>query len=412
MNTPNELGQMPWPLDGPSAWPKPPEEVTFSALREIEACTRRWALSMADYPSLWTNRGYPARMNVKALAGTVVHAVIETVTKELVMAGCPSVLDASAVSVLQRLGGWSKVVGLEIDALVLRCAANPRLSRLSDYFGRSLRAQVPELRSRVQTMLARRVLLSKSKPSSTSVPRRERGPLGNGVYCELDLRVPRLGWKGRVDLLSLTAESCEITDFKTGEPDDEHAFQLRVYATLWNQDSGLNPNARLATQLVLAYQHADVTVAVPKSEEIPAIASELTARGAAARNAVKVYPPEAKPSAEVCRYCGVRQLCETYWEPAVQERLVGKSAGDIKGYVDVAATVQRRHGPKSWDIAIGTGTDQIKGLLRTTGDIELRAGQKLRILDVAQSVDDSDPSGTRCLTVGQFSEIYRVSDRV
>jgi hypothetical protein len=367
---------------------------------------------MADYPSLSTNRGYPARVNVKALAGTVVHAVIETVAKELVKAGCPSVLDASAVSVLQRLGGWSKVVVLKVDELVSRCATNPRLSRLSDFFGRSLRAQVPELRSRAQTMLARRVLLSNSKPSGESIPRHERGPLANGVYCELDLRVPRLGWKGRVDLLSLTVDSCEITDFKTGDPDDEHAFQLRVYATLWNRDSVLNPNARLASQLVLSYQHGDVSVTAPNAEEIPAIETELAARGAAARNALKTHPPEAKPSAEVCRFCGVRQLCETYWEPTVQDRLTRQGAGDLKGYVDVMATVHRRHGPKSWDIAIGTGTEHVKGLLRTAGDIELRAGQKLRILDVAQSVDDADPSGTRCLTIGQFSEIYTVGDNV
>lgn len=404
-----ELETMPWPSVAPNAWPDPPAEMTVSALREIEACPRRWALSLADYPSLWGDRGYPARANVKALAGTVVHTVLETVTKELVKAGCPSVLDASAVTVLQQLGGWSKVVGLAIDRLVARCAANPRLSRLSEYFSRSLRAMVPELRSRVQTMLARRVLLSKSTPISASVPRRERGPLGPGVYCELDLRVPRLGWRGRTDLLSLTSDNCEITDFKTGEHADEHAFQLRVYAMLWNRDDILNPNARLATQLVLAHPHGDVSVSAPTAQEILAIEAELAARGTAAREAIKVHPPEAKPSPECCRYCGVRQLCDVYWLPDTQRRLADERVDEIKSYVDVAATVYRQHGPKSWDIFIGAGADRIRGLLRTAGDLELRPGQELRILDVAQSIDDSTQSSVRCLTLGLLSEIYTVS---
>jgi hypothetical protein len=403
-----ELGKMPWPSVGPNAWPDPPAELTVSALREIEACPRRWALSSADYPSIWGDRGYPARANVKALAGTVVHTVLETVTKELVKAGCPSVLDATAVMVLQRLGGWSKVVGLAIDQLVARCAANPRLSRLSDYFSRSLRAQVPELRSRVQAMLARRVLLSKSKPVSTGVSRRERGPLGPGVYCELDLHVPRLGWRGRTDLLSLTLDSCEITDFKTGEPADEHAFQLRVYATLWNRDDILNPTARLATQLVLAHPHGDVTLPAPTAQEISDIEVELAARGAAARKAIEVHPPEAKPSLERCRYCGVRQLCDAYWQPDTQQRLADERIDETKSYVDVSASVHRQHGPKSWDIFIGVGANRVKGLLRTAGDLELWPGQELRILDAAQSLDDSDQSGVRCLTVGQLSEIYAV----
>lgn len=403
-----ELEQMPWPAAGPIAWPEPPADLTFSALREIEACPRKWALSSADYPSIWSDRGYPARVNVKALAGTVVHTVLETVTKELVKAGCPSVLDASAVMVLQQLGGWSKVVGLAIDQLVARCAANPRLSRLSDYFSRSLRAQVPEMRSRVQTMLARRVLLSKSKPTGAGVQRRQRGPLGPGVYCELDLRVPRLGWRGRTDLLSLTSDECEITDFKTGERADEHAFQLRVYATLWNRDDILNPDARLATQLVLAHPHGDVSVLAPTAQEISVIEAELVARGAAARKAINVHPPEAKPSLECCRYCGVRQLCDVYWQPDTQQRLADERVDETPRFVDVAATVYRQHGPKSWDIFIGTGKDRIKGLLRTAGDFDFRPGQELRILDVAQSVDDADHSGVRCLTVGQLSEIYTV----
>lgn len=117
--------------------------MTVSTMAEIEACPRRWALSMAAYPELWGERGYPPRVHLKALAGSVVHAVLETVTRELARAGCPSVHDASAVTVLQNMGGLSKVVGQAIDRLVNRLAANPRSNRVRDHFARTLRSQVP-----------------------------------------------------------------------------------------------------------------------------------------------------------------------------------------------------------------------------------------------------------------------------
>src|SRR6185312_12568017 len=99
MNTPTPLTSSPWNTRLPVAWPDPPTELTFSALKEIEACPRRWALASANYPDLWEDYGYPPRVQLQALFGTVVHAVLETVTRELVGAGCSSVHDASAVEV-------------------------------------------------------------------------------------------------------------------------------------------------------------------------------------------------------------------------------------------------------------------------------------------------------------------------
>lgn len=409
MSTPIQSATAPWTAVAPAMWPAAPADLTFSALKDIEACPRRWALAAASYPALWDDRGYPPRLQLKALAGSVVHTVLETITKELVRSGCPSVLDASAVGVLQRLGGLSNLISKAIDQLAVRTARNPRAARLIDCFTRSLRAQGPELRGRVQTMLARRVLPHKSHQGGVGNPPRERGPLGDGVYCEMELRVPRLAWKGRADLLALTSDSCEIIDFKTGEPSEDHALQLRIYALLWNQDEVLNPTGRLATRLVLAHPHGDMAVAPPTSEEIAELETQLATRGAAVRNAIAADPPEAKPGPEQCRYCGVRHMCETYWQPATQQRLANESQGDHRSFVDAEAVVEGRHGPKSWDIRISAGSDQVRGLLRTSGELDVRPGQKLRILDAAQAVEAPESVGVRCLTIGMLSEVYVVS---
>ena len=56
--------------------------------------------------------------------------------------------------------------------------------------------------------------------------------MANGTYPELEVRARRIGCKGKVDLLVLGNDACEVTDFKTGPADEAHAFQVRVYAAL------------------------------------------------------------------------------------------------------------------------------------------------------------------------------------
>jgi CRISPR/Cas system-associated exonuclease Cas4 (RecB family) len=408
MSTPTQPATALWTATPPTAWPAPPTDLTFSALKEIEACPRRWALSAASYPTIWAGYGYPQRLQLKALAGTVVHAALETITKELVSAGCPSIQDAAAVGVLQRLGGISVVIHGAIDDLLARTAGNPRAACLMDYYTRTLRAQAPELRSRVQNMLARRILASKPRSAKAGGGRHERTALREGLYCEIDFRVAQLGWKGRADLLVLASDVCEIIDFKTGEPSEEHVLQLQTYALLWNRDESLNPTGRLATRLVLAHLHADVEVPVPTTAELAELEAQLSTRGAVARAAITVHPPEARPSAQKCRYCGVRQLCETYWRPEIREFIASQAGEMEQRFVDVEVSVQSRHGLKSWDIMIHSGAERVMGLLRTAGNVELVPGQQLRILGAARAVEDID-SNIQCLTIGVLSEMYVVT---
>ena len=56
-----------WGIDLPTAWPDAPQLMSVSTANEIEACPRRWLLGNAPYPSLWSNRGYPPRANIKTL---------------------------------------------------------------------------------------------------------------------------------------------------------------------------------------------------------------------------------------------------------------------------------------------------------------------------------------------------------
>ena len=98
-------------------WPSPPDQMTVSTLLDIEACPRRWALSSADYPDLWSGRGYPARVHIGAVRGSVAHLVVETVMRDLVQAGCSSAQDGAAVQVMKARGGYTRVVSWDSQNL-------------------------------------------------------------------------------------------------------------------------------------------------------------------------------------------------------------------------------------------------------------------------------------------------------
>ena len=400
-----------WMTDGPAAWPDAPVEMTVTTLREIESCPRRWALSAGHYPDLWSGRGYPPCVRLGALAGSVVHLALEVITGALARAGCPSLEDPAALQVMRDLGGYTKVVDDCIDRTLSRLANSPRAQRVIEVAARSLRAKVPELRTRTQTMLCRVRLPPIQGRQAEGSARRARGPLTAGTFAEMELRAEEIGWKGKVDLLVLSPDVCEIIDFKTGLPDEGHRFQVHVYALLWSRDGQLNPGRRRADRLVLAYGRGDEEVPSPTELELDGLEYRLIARAAAAREAVSQRPPEAKPSPENCLYCNVRHLCNEYWAGPTLRQLGDGLGGS--GVTDIAIRITGRHGPLSWDAVVESSAAATHGdqfLLRADKrPLSLRPGQVVRLLAVHISdPGGEDPESVMVGTLGTTSEVFLV----
>ena len=400
-----------WDAKPPAAWPEVPSEMTVTTLLEIESCPRRWALLAAAYPGLWSGRGYPPRVTLATFGGTVVHLALERITKALVEAGCGSVQDPAAVQVMRTLGGYTKIIGDCIQVVQARTATNPRALRVADVINRSLRAQVPDLRARTQRLLSGvrvpDVRVSRAQPRQTGRAV-DRAPLAEGIYAELELRVPTLGWKGKADLLVITAASCGLTDFKTGAPDQAHEFQLHVYALLWSRDSDLNPSGRRADRLNVAYSKGQQEVAAPDESRLKEVEHEIVARRAAAIRSVSDHPPEARPSTEHCGYCAARHLCSEYWD--VHLKVHGERQTDRR-FGDLEVTVTGRHGPASWDAVAEVSGWLPNGksvVLRTSDDLSLQRYQRLRIVDAGITIDD-DEAQPAVVTVGVLTEIYSVA---
>jgi len=399
-----------WTTRAPAKWPAAPAEMTVTTLAEIEACPRRWALGAAEYAGVWIGHGYPPRLQPSALAGRVVHLALETITRELVRSACPSVEHSKAVQVMRGLGGYTKVIHDCIDRVLERLTQNPRAAPLVENAARALRARASELRMRAQTILCRIRLPSFSAASAESSGPVRRGPLPFGAYPEIELRARRIGWKGKADLLIVSDEGCEISDFKTGAQADGHRFQIRVYALLWGADEELNPTQRRADRLVLRYGEVDEEVSAPTAAQLDDLERDIVARRDAAQRAVSGPRPEARPTAENCRFCGVRQLCGEYWEAATRRDFA--SDGANPRFTDVELTITGQHGPSSWDAVIEVARDAAAGkpaVLRTNGNLECRSGERLRVLDAAIAVDVEDNEQPAVITLGTLSETYAVA---
>lgn len=120
----------------------------------------------------------------------------------------------------------------------------------------------------------------------------------NGIYPEVEVRAKSIGWKGKVDLLVLSDDACEIIDFKTGADDETHKFQVRAYAVMWRLDNELNPSERIVDRLVLTYENQDVDVPPPSAAEIEDLSRELVNYRNAVETALCTRPPPAYPRTE------------------------------------------------------------------------------------------------------------------
>jgi hypothetical protein len=385
-------------------WPSLPQSWSYSSLRETEECPRRWALSRASYPEIWDGWGYPPNPTLSALVGDVVHGVLEVLVNAFRSNGCMTSTDPAVVGVIRGLGGYTKLVEDGIDLQLAKLANNPRIKDRLAPLQTTLRLRVPDIRQRVQAIIARTPFFSAGRETPSPYPPTGRQPLALGTHPEVDLHAPDLKLAGRVDLIAVTESACEITDYKTGEADAHHADQLRLYALIWSRDADLNPDNVPVTRLVLSYPTADVDVDPPSQSELDGLAGMAVERISQAEQAVQERPPPARPSDPMCTRCGVRHLCGEYW--AFLKKAQGTLIGTDSEWFDCEGVVTEQNGPRSWHFL--TEPDGGDLLLRTAVEVvPFQSGDRLRLLNLRRDIDPESNLSIGSLT--HASEIFVLS---
>jgi CRISPR/Cas system-associated exonuclease Cas4 (RecB family) len=366
-------------------------------------------LSRADYGELWAGNGYPPRPALPALTGSVVHRCLELLLAALQAQGSASVADPSAVDAIRGLGGYTRlvdsVIAEELDAL----RRNPRGTDRVAVYEAQLVKEVPRIRGRVQMTISRARLVAASDRSEVHSDAAGSVGLTPGSHTEVELRADELRLLGRADLITVEESGCTVTDYKTGEPSEHHAEQLRLYGLLWSRDRKVNPDHLPIDKLVVSYATQDQVVEAPSDAELEALADQITARIAAIEEQFTMRPPPANPGPETCRFCDVRHLCDDYWMEIGAARRPDP-VGSPSRFSDFEGEITQRNGPKSWVVKLEgePGT----ALLRTvTENPGFAAGDHVRLLGVIGRTVEGEGVPQVILTMTPLSESY-VVDRV
>jgi hypothetical protein len=104
----------------------------------------------------------------------------------------------------------------------------------------------------------------------------------------------------------------------------------------------------------------------------------------------------------------VRQLCDAYWAGGTL------AISDDGCFGDIEVKITGRHGPTSWDAVVIRARNlpaRTRALLRLQQPDELQTGARLRVIDGALARDPEDATAPAIVTLGAFSEAYRVDER-
>ncbi len=383
--------------DAPALW-------SYSSLKAVETCPRRYVLSRATYTDLWDRSGYPEVPSPAALFGDVVHDSLEAIVRALAAHGCTSASGPEAIGVLRELGGYSEVAKAMLAKRLTQLYDNPRLAgggreRLQD----QLEHRIPEAREEVQYYLHRMTLVPRqgADSGSGSGAVSSRYARGVGSHPEATLQAENLRVWGRIDLLTVGQVQVDITDYKTGTEDESHFDQLRFYAVLWDQDNVSNSSRTPLGTLTASYPRREITIEAPDAAQVQTLVDQLSARVTTADELVRSDEPVARPG-DHCTFCAVRPLCSAYWPTTPDPATLKRGT-----WFDFEGTVVERNGIKSWWLN-DLSAEKNPLLLRTTSAHHMfEPGQRLRLLGLRR---DEDPEADAVVAVlTQVSEAFIVT---
>lgn len=351
-----------------------PETWSFSGLRDFEGCPRRWAL--ARTPLDCFKGPIPYKPNKSAVEGTLLHNLVEEFASHVFHGASEPFRPRRAL--LKLIESWTKKneSNPRINCKVL--ASQIAIENILGAFRQaSAHIQLPTPRS--------------AAPYNPGQPR-ESG-------AEVSLLDPESKLRGRADLIT----NANIVDFKTGEPQPEHAEQLLFYASLYLASTR---NAPGALTLFYTASGQEVGVPTPSNDELAALIKDARQRVSNAESQLAASDVPAKPEAAKCARCHVRGLCGPYWanRPGEQNEPAQPSIVDYSP--SPSASVDRG----SQGVYIRDTINDLNSTLYLPQEVAAKMGANIQAIKALALRSTVETSGIR-LAFTQFSEIF-VTDAV
>lgn len=340
-------------LRQPKTGAPPPDRLSFSALREIDLCPRRWWLLHSQYDGLLGP--YPELVFAATVRGAVVHGALKAFGGVLRRAGDPAPGSVDFVEMRRAFPLRETVRQLRREALN-HLANNPRVDVVALSAAVSVDGCIAAFKRLVTQAYSRHVMghseaevlasmgdaavcqgearvvtcsswerrFPQGCGHEPSASGETNGPPAAGpdrwshpdavpcpaVLPEVQVEIADPPLRGTIDLVVTDQEGDTVVELKTGEPRAEHECQSRIYAVLWWCSTGRPIRRRL---LVYA-DHEPVPLSGLGTDELRLETALLRERAATARANLRHHPPPARPTAHKCLLCPVRQMCEDYWQ--------------------------------------------------------------------------------------------------
>ncbi|MDI1442403.1 PD-(D/E)XK nuclease family protein [Polyangium sp. 6x1] len=316
-------------LTAPTEWAGPPETYSYSSMKQMAACLRQWQLGRSRYEAL---QRYPERPSEPADVGVLVHEILSQLFRAMAIAGYPEIgSDAfrAAVAKVDIRGTASKRIA-ELDQ---RALSNPRAAgfriqstahNIYNKIAQAFRQEYMAVGRQASTLA---LGPARSADVGTSALSRREVLELSGILSEEEVRHPSLPLRGFIDLLVRRGGETTVLDFKTGAPQPQYREQLRLYALMWWRSTGDLP-ATIELRYGAHVERWPLTEA-----ELVSAEREVEEKIWRYQEGLSAHPAAAKLGPH-CSGCGVRQLCDVYWESKA-------NGGGGKGArVDVEVVVQ------------------------------------------------------------------------
>lgn len=298
-------------ITGPTEWAQAPAEFSFSSLREMEACPRRWQLAHSSYQTL---KRCPSRAVEAAIVGTIIHEVLEALVGALTDRGLPEPDSDLWCEAMAAVGVMAtvraKLVRVEQEHVHHPRDPGFRVKRTAREINNEVLGLLRSQAARARRTATTSGLAGESHAPQDALQRLQR----RGMLAEHPVRHPSLPVRGVIDLVVRTPEGTKIVDFKTGVLKPEYRNQLELYATMWFRETGDLPVA-------LEISHGEGIERFPFDRGgVDRVEVDTRGRVEGMRTRLSVIPAEARPGDE-CVHCSVRPFCDAYWALPTQGRL-------------------------------------------------------------------------------------------
>jgi len=398
----------------PTKSKKLPNKLSPSTYLKIKNCPRQWSYENSEFIN-FQNKKYPPQVFLQSLIGNSIHKTIEDLIHIMKNLQCNRINDENWNKVKKNIKSIKELFKKKSQKEILKSLNNPRNRRTKDDYEIYLEDNIQNILFKIKKLIAK-IYLDNSEINSKKSSKNLDFELSKANLSEFEISSNKLNFFGYVDFFKINEKDVEIYDFKTGIEKDNDEEQILLYSLIWKFDEIHNPSSRNTTKLTLIYNDKNKEISPPDDEEIKRRTEKLITDVSELKNVFNDNPIEAKPSWDNCKWCNVKQLCDSYWNYIDQNKLdlSNLESNTISSNIELKALHKE---DDKWVGKVSFSDIFIKEksiIVENRGEHSLNRdilnnSKEIRILNFNYYFDNEENIKNNRIVLNKFSEIFKIN---